>query len=195
VVISKPDAMASELQAACDSTYFYLPSGPSCAIRIGKTSFAVEQVVDNITSAMPRIIQHIPKKWKNIQALYIKTHDSVALPIFNSVPLHLSSSSSTASAMTETIPSDIANSHALDAAPADVDDNTNRATKRHKQTREIITATSPSSPLEMKLHESDKPNKKRKQMPQPSTAKGAVSVPSTLRQTNSRPKKRGVKDL
>ena len=40
----------------------------------------------NIAGALDAIIDHIPRKWSNVQALFIKTHNSVALPFFNSLP-------------------------------------------------------------------------------------------------------------
>ena len=32
------------------------------------------------------MVDSIPKKWGNVQSIHIKTHDSVALPIFNAAP-------------------------------------------------------------------------------------------------------------
>jgi hypothetical protein len=31
-------------------------------------------------------VAHIPKKWSNVQALFLKTADSVALPIYQMLP-------------------------------------------------------------------------------------------------------------
>ena len=45
-----------------------------------------QQHVDNIMAAADGVAARIPKKWANIQALHIKTPDSVALPIFASLP-------------------------------------------------------------------------------------------------------------
>jgi ribosome biogenesis protein UTP30 len=32
------------------------------------------------------VASHIPKKWKNVQAVFIKSADSVALPFYQSLP-------------------------------------------------------------------------------------------------------------
>jgi len=32
------------------------------------------------------VVAKIPKKWNNIQALHIKTHNSISLPLYNSLP-------------------------------------------------------------------------------------------------------------
>jgi len=56
------------------------------AVRIARTSFTASQVAANVVAATESIINHIPRKWKNIQAMYIKTTTSTALPIFTSLP-------------------------------------------------------------------------------------------------------------
>ena len=45
-----------------------------------------EEIVANIMAAGAGVAQRIPGKWANVQALHIKTHDSTALPVFNSLP-------------------------------------------------------------------------------------------------------------
>lgn len=41
-------------------------------MRVGTTSFTVKQLTENIVSALPAIIALIPKKWKNIQGIFLK---------------------------------------------------------------------------------------------------------------------------
>lgn len=74
------------LERARDSTYFFVNSGPTCMVKVGRTGFAKQQVVENILGSINNIVDHIPKKWKNVQAIFVRTHDSVALPIFNALP-------------------------------------------------------------------------------------------------------------
>jgi len=76
-----------ELTQARDSTYLYIKTGPCCAVRVAKASFTQQQVVENILSAIEPIVGHLPKKWQNVQGIFLKTHDSVALPIYNSLPI------------------------------------------------------------------------------------------------------------
>jgi len=59
-------------------------------VKIGKTTFTPSDLVENIVQGMSAIVEKIPKKWNNIQSLYIKTTNSVALPIFNSLPTGVS---------------------------------------------------------------------------------------------------------
>lgn len=45
-----------------------------------------DQLLENLEMAIPVIIDKIPRKWKNIQSLYIKTPESTSLPIYNRLP-------------------------------------------------------------------------------------------------------------
>lgn len=42
--------------------------------------------MENVAAAVKGAIEHVPRKWKNVQALYLKTADSVALPIYQTMP-------------------------------------------------------------------------------------------------------------
>jgi len=76
-----------EITKARMSTYLYLSGNGTCiAVRIARTKYSIDQIVQNITVGLSHIVENIPKKWKNIQSIHIKTSDSVALPIYNSLP-------------------------------------------------------------------------------------------------------------
>jgi len=79
-----------EIERVLNSTFLYLTGGACCAIRIGRTSFSLEDLVDNVLEVTYSAVQKIPKKWKNIQSLHIKTSNSLALPIYSAVPLNTS---------------------------------------------------------------------------------------------------------
>jgi ribosome biogenesis protein UTP30 len=55
-------------------------------VKVGLTTFSRKQVVENIVQALDQVVDKIPKKWGNVQALYLRTADSVALPFYNSLP-------------------------------------------------------------------------------------------------------------
>ena len=55
-------------------------------VKVAHTAMDADEMVDNIMAAADGVAARIPKKWANIQALHIKTPDSVALPIFASLP-------------------------------------------------------------------------------------------------------------
>jgi ribosome biogenesis protein UTP30 len=45
-----------------------------------------EQIIENINIAVTGLIEKIPRKWKNIQSVHLKTSESIALPLYNSLP-------------------------------------------------------------------------------------------------------------
>lgn len=53
---------------------------------MARTSFTEQQCMENVAAAVKGAIEHVPRKWKNVQALYLKTADSVALPIYQTMP-------------------------------------------------------------------------------------------------------------
>jgi len=72
-------------RAISQSTYMFLNIGTSMAIKIGTTGLSSSQVRENIEIALPAVVERIPKKWRNLQAVHIKTANSTSLPIFNSL--------------------------------------------------------------------------------------------------------------
>ena len=54
--------------------------------RVARSNFTERQCSENIVAALQQVTAHIPKKWENIQAVYLKTADSVSLPIYQVLP-------------------------------------------------------------------------------------------------------------
>jgi ribosome biogenesis protein UTP30 len=74
-------------RAIFQSTYMFLNSGTGMAVKIGTTAHSSSQVRENIEMALPAVVEKIPKKWRNLQAVHIKTAKSTSLPVFNSLRL------------------------------------------------------------------------------------------------------------
>ena len=55
-------------------------------VPIGRVSYTPEQLVSNITSAIKGVGSHVPQGLRNVQSVHLKTPDSIALPIYNSLP-------------------------------------------------------------------------------------------------------------
>ena len=55
-------------------------------VRVAKSSFTEQQCMDNILAVLQAAIQHIPKGWSGIRALHLKTNESVALPVYQTLP-------------------------------------------------------------------------------------------------------------
>lgn len=65
-------------------TFFF--SCPFSAIKVAHTAQTAEVAVENVVGAVAEITKIVPKGWSNIQSLNLKTTDSIALPIYNSLP-------------------------------------------------------------------------------------------------------------
>uniref|UniRef100_V9KT75 Ribosomal L1 domain-containing protein 1 n=1 Tax=Callorhinchus milii TaxID=7868 RepID=V9KT75_CALMI len=52
--------------------------------RVAHTGMKVQEVVENIIAAARKLAVDLPKKWKNVKILHLKTPTSVSLPIYNS---------------------------------------------------------------------------------------------------------------
>lgn len=77
---------AAQVSKACANTYMFKNSGTSISIKIARSSFTAQQVVDNVHSALLAAVEHVPKKWAALQAVYIKTAESVSLPLYQALP-------------------------------------------------------------------------------------------------------------
>tara|TARA_E500000178_G_C16856367_1_gene677557 strand:- start:84 stop:971 length:888 start_codon:yes stop_codon:yes gene_type:complete len=75
--------LKKEIGRARDATYMYVGFGTALGIRSARLSFDENQIVENIMAIIEGAGEKVPRKWKNIQAMHIKTPNSVALPIYN----------------------------------------------------------------------------------------------------------------
>ena len=56
------------------------------SVRIGRLGLPAHQVVENILAGVKTIATRVPQGFRNYQSLHLKTVDSIALPIYNSLP-------------------------------------------------------------------------------------------------------------
>lgn len=54
--------------------------------RVARSSFSAEQCAENVEKVLQQAILHLPKKWKGIRSCFLKTSDSLALPIYQRLP-------------------------------------------------------------------------------------------------------------
>jgi ribosome biogenesis protein UTP30 len=84
------DMRATDLPAQFDKaqqcTTLILSGGSCLSIKFARASFAVDAAVSNVEATLAGAVQHVPKGWDNIQAVFIKSTDSVALPVFQCLP-------------------------------------------------------------------------------------------------------------
>ncbi|NXG82508.1 RL1D1 protein, partial [Stercorarius parasiticus] len=75
--------LAKELQKHIQGTTLPVTNKGCCyTARIGHTGMKADEIVDNIIAAAEVIAKKLPKNWKNVKILHLKTLTSVALPIF-----------------------------------------------------------------------------------------------------------------
>eukprot|EP00697_Spironema_sp_BW2_P013653 gnl/Spiro4/3856_TR1902_c0_g1_i1.p1 gnl/Spiro4/3856_TR1902_c0_g1~~gnl/Spiro4/3856_TR1902_c0_g1_i1.p1 ORF type:complete len:356 (+),score=80.33 gnl/Spiro4/3856_TR1902_c0_g1_i1:45-1070(+) len=85
VNLTAPD-LNREINRAVSGTQLFLGgASPCCNVKVGNTGMLPEMVVDNILEAAKHVVAHVPKQWKSIQAIHLKTPTSVSLPLYNSL--------------------------------------------------------------------------------------------------------------
>jgi ribosome biogenesis protein UTP30 len=85
--MSKKKYIFSKIEQSFHSTFLHLNNGSNCClVKIAKSNFPIKHIIQNIEEGLIKIISKIPQNWNNIQSIYIKTDNSIALPIYNSLP-------------------------------------------------------------------------------------------------------------
>jgi ribosome biogenesis protein UTP30 len=74
------------VRKACDATYLFWTGGSSLNVRVARASHTEDECVANVMAAVAAAVGHVPKKWEGVTSMYLKTAESVALPIFQAVP-------------------------------------------------------------------------------------------------------------
>ncbi|NXL43195.1 RL1D1 protein, partial [Podilymbus podiceps] len=75
--------LAKELEKHIQGTTLPVTNKGCCyTARIGHTGMQADEILDNVIAAAEVIAKKLPKNWKNIKILHLKTLKSVALPIF-----------------------------------------------------------------------------------------------------------------
>ncbi|KAL6903559.1 hypothetical protein ACP4OV_004372 [Aristida adscensionis] len=60
--------------------------GGTCrAVRVGHAAMALEEAVENVVAAVEAAAARVPRKWKNVRALHVKSPESVALPLYSAL--------------------------------------------------------------------------------------------------------------
>ncbi|XP_020591917.1 ribosomal L1 domain-containing protein 1-like, partial [Phalaenopsis equestris] len=83
--ISRP-GWPEAVRQVCRSTLLFFGSGTGIGMKVGRVSMDREEIIDNLMAAIEGAVNHVPKKWENIRCMYIKSVQSVALPIYQVVP-------------------------------------------------------------------------------------------------------------
>ena len=75
-----------QIEKALGATYAFIGGGTCVNIRVARSTFEDADVVENVMAAVKALPEVLPGKWRSVQALYLKTAESVALPIYQTLP-------------------------------------------------------------------------------------------------------------
>ncbi|KAF8704223.1 hypothetical protein HU200_031720 [Digitaria exilis] len=84
VDLSDP-AWAESAREAARCVELRVEGGTCRAVRVGHGTMALEEAVENVVAAVEAAAACVPRKWRNVRALHVKSPESVALPLY-SVP-------------------------------------------------------------------------------------------------------------
>ncbi|XP_043702628.1 ribosomal L1 domain-containing protein 1-like [Telopea speciosissima] len=76
----------AQIEHACGSALLYLRTGTCSVLKIARVSLGRDEIVANVVSAIDGIAEIIPKKWANVRSFHLKMSESLALPLYQSVP-------------------------------------------------------------------------------------------------------------
>ena len=85
VDLTKKD-WAAQIRKAAAATYAHVGAGTCIHVKVGTSGMEVAKVAENAIAAIDNLVQHVPRKWSNVQSIYMKTNESVALPVYNALP-------------------------------------------------------------------------------------------------------------
>jgi ribosome biogenesis protein UTP30 len=74
------------VRRATSGAYFFVSAGGCSAVRVARAGQTPEEVAANALAAAEGVAARIPKGWKGIRAMYLKTNASVSLPIYTALP-------------------------------------------------------------------------------------------------------------
>jgi len=84
--LTKKEVLPLAVKRAVEATYMYQTRGTSMSVRAGNTGMPVDELVENFEAIVNGVAEKIPKKWKNILNISIKTTNSIALPFYSKRP-------------------------------------------------------------------------------------------------------------
>lgn len=80
------DNWANEVRKSLSGTFMVLPQGSCLNIKVALATQSEDAIVENVDAALKAACEKIPKKFANVQAVFLKTAESAALPIYQVLP-------------------------------------------------------------------------------------------------------------
>ncbi|CAM9577143.1 unnamed protein product [Scytosiphon promiscuus] len=85
IKLERRSSLAKQIARARDSAFLVGSHGDCWAVKLANTAMTEDQVVENIMAGIAAVVEKIPRKWKNVKAINIKSSNSVALPVYSNV--------------------------------------------------------------------------------------------------------------
>ncbi|KAK7324390.1 hypothetical protein VNO77_27926 [Canavalia gladiata] len=82
----KKNNWKEQVEKACSSALLFMRTGTCSVVRVAKLRMERDEIVENVVAAINGIVEVVPKKWVNVRSFHIKLLESVALPIYQTVP-------------------------------------------------------------------------------------------------------------
>jgi len=74
-----------QIESACSSAFLYVGNGTCCNVKVARVSQTRNEIVENVVAVIDGLASVIPRKWKNIRSLHLKSLESLALPLYQSI--------------------------------------------------------------------------------------------------------------
>ncbi|KAF3558886.1 hypothetical protein F2Q69_00014777 [Brassica cretica] len=75
-----------QVERACGSAMFFVRTGTCSVVKVGKLSMEGGEIVENVMETLSGVVEVLPGQWKYVRSLHLKLSESVALPVYQSVP-------------------------------------------------------------------------------------------------------------
>ena len=72
-----------QVKKACAATHMFKSSGTCVNIRVARSGQTQQQIADNIHAVLCQAVEHIPKKWANLQVRHMLASLQPVRPIGN----------------------------------------------------------------------------------------------------------------
>jgi ribosome biogenesis protein UTP30 len=81
--IGAPQDVAAEIEKTLNTTLVHLAPSPTTSVKAALADWKAEDVKENIEAIVEKMVEtYIPKKWRGVKSIHIKTPTSAALPIW-----------------------------------------------------------------------------------------------------------------
>lgn len=75
-----------QIEVGCSVGLLWMREGTCCVVKVGKVSMESGEIVENVHAAIDGLVEFVPKKWGGLRSLHLKVSESLALPIYQSLP-------------------------------------------------------------------------------------------------------------